>query len=157
MQFGSFLILLTGISDYCVAAINDVALLGMAPRHCTLQNVSSNAWIIDTPVQEELQSLDKFLKPYKTLRNEHVHAGSAGGDVGFLLRIFEVAKQHNLEIVSLDNGQAQFDILRARLAHNLGEVLTDCERRVLALLDALVPLYDKHSKSTAEEAPSNSA
>jgi hypothetical protein len=156
MQVDGFLVSLISVSDHCVAAVNQVALLGIAPRHCNLNSVVTNDWVSTTPVADALRGVDKFVQPYKPLRNKLVHAGASAGDVGFLLRMFEFAKRNGLKVVNRATGESQFEVLRNRLVAMMSELTGDCEKQVLALLDALIPTYEGQSTFRENEPPPNS-
>jgi len=81
---------LTSLSDLCLHLTNRVYQLGLAPRYCKLDVITSNASISRTPIAKKLRALEKVLGDQKQRRNRYLHQGDEADigsftDAGFAL------------------------------------------------------------------------
>jgi len=74
-HYSHYEITIASLGDIALVLINAVFLLGNPEKLCTIDTITRNEHIINTPVLEIYKKIEKIIKPYRKRKNYYIHRG----------------------------------------------------------------------------------
>ena len=150
-HFGYYIILLVSLADVALILTNEVFGLGNQERNCKSDIIKSNDYIRGTKVKTALDALEVLVKPYRRVRNVHVHRGKSP-DIPDLLNSEQLDQFMLTSKVALMSKPAKtpeiLDLMFSGQAREIVQRMTgelDELQKVLSrLFDSILPTYETH-------------
>lgn len=152
-HFGYYVILLVSLYDMALILTNTVFCLGNKEQNCKPDIIKSNDHLRGTSTKASLNELDKFVKPYRQVRNLHVHRGHSP-DVPEILQsenLETLMMASKLSIISSSQSVSpqDLDLLfwtnTYDIMNHLSNDLEQLQSILSTLFDSLLPEYKKHT------------
>lgn len=150
-HYSNYVTIVVSLYDIALILTNAVFRLGIPERQCKDDVVTNNAWVTGTPVKSALEHLNKVIQPFRMPRHGHIHRGEVP-DIEELektehfdeLKLFSVAQLFAIpEAASLrDLADFLYSHESVAIRLNLEAKRKLLERALLALFDALLPIYE---------------
>jgi hypothetical protein len=159
-HYGYFTVSLASLPDIALVLTASVFNLGVAPKHCTVDVITSHARIKGTPVVTAIRGVAKSVAQAKERRNLHVHRGdhadveSAVGD-RFLrdLKMVTLVQSIEKNLVDAKFLAEGWREARRALEPVLEQEMLRVTSAILPLLEELLPEYTRISKLLAASNP----
>ncbi len=139
------------LADVALILTNEVFGLGNQERNCKSDIIKSNDYIRGTKVKTALDALEVLVKPYRRVRNVHVHRGKSP-DIPDLLNSEQLDQFMLTSKVALMSKPAKtpeiLDLMFSGQAREIVQRMTgelDELQKVLSrLFDSILPTYETH-------------
>ncbi len=150
-HFGYYIILLVSLADVALILTNEVFGLGNQERNCKSYIIKSNDYIRGTKVKTALDALEVLVKPYRRVRNMHVHRGKSP-DIPDILNSEQLDQFMLTSKVAVMSKPAKtpeiLDLMFSGQAREIVQRMTgelDELQKVLSrLFDSILPTYETH-------------
>jgi hypothetical protein len=151
-HFTAFTSALATVGDCCLLLVADVYDLGLPPKQCTLEAITTNRWVRNSAAAKALRLLHRKLQEHRERRNRYLHRGDEA-DFGELtssqhlddLRM--VTWLHSLKDLSIEPRLLQvlwkFELTDLRPL--LTAATTECVDKTVAILSSLERPFEAHS------------
>ncbi|HEY5911130.1 MAG TPA: hypothetical protein VJA21_11055 [Verrucomicrobiae bacterium] len=157
-HYSCYVVTFVSLADIALVLTNSVFRLGNRERDCKPDLIARNWWVAPTPAKAALEELATLIRPYREGRNLHVHRGKLqaiaevmGSKLLDQLKLLSFVERVGKPVVASDVLEKGYSIEIPKISARLDRERTDVTARILAVFDALYPVYKQKSEELHEK------
>lgn len=152
-HYSYYVVTFVSFLDLALILTNNVFRLGLREKDCKAEIIKNNSWIKNTNVKLALTKLEDIVKPFRELRNFHVHRGQ----VPRVDQIFDSELYDTLKLISRakfsrtdfwDHGDTK--ILDLAYKQEMKLIVAKLQKDYENLIETIVFLFDELIKKYEE-------
>jgi hypothetical protein len=157
-HYSYYVVTLVSLGDITLHLTNSVFRLGNRERDCKHDLITRNSWVAQTPARTALEALAKLIQPYREGRNLHVHSGrvqpiaeAMRSELLDYLSLFSSAERAGKGVLPSAILQKGYSIEIPKISERLDQEQADVAALLVAVFDALYPVYKRESEDLHEK------
>lgn len=157
-NYSYYVVTVVSLADIALILTNSVFRLGLRERDCRQGSITGNWWVAQTPAKEALNNLARKIQPYREGRNLHVHHGRVqpiaevmGSKLLDQLKLFSFVERVGKPVVPSEKLEKGYALEIPKIVARLEHERTEIKIRVVAVLDALFPIYKENAEKLQQK------